>query len=174
MAMPGHVILSHGSDSGPDATKVSALARVAEALGWSTFRPDYRAEDKLGYAGCVQPRVARLVAAMRGQPRPLVLAGSSMGAFVAGMASLQAACDGLFLMALPIDIPGCPRFAAADGVRGMLVHGYRDELCPIDAATAFARARGMPALLVDDGHRLGDHLETLERQFALFLRGYPD
>ena len=175
MPMRGHVILSHGSDSGPDATKVSALARVAEALGWSTFRPDYREEDKLGYAGCVPPRVARLVEAMQGKPRPLVLAGSSMGAFVSGLASLRTLCDGVFLIALPIDIPGCPeRFDMARGVPGMLVHGYRDELCPVDAAVAFAGARGMPALLLDDDHRLGNHVAVLERQFELFLGTIAD
>lgn len=171
--MPGHVILSHGTDSGPSATKVSALARVAEALGWSTSRPDYRAEDALGYAGAVSPRVARLVAAMHDAPRPLVLAGSSMGAFVSGLASLEASCAGLFLMALPIDIPGCPRFDAARGLRGMLVHGWRDELCPVDAAVAFARGYGMPALLLDDDHRLAKHVTMLERQFASFLQAMP-
>lgn len=175
MPMRGHVILSHGSDSGPEATKVSALARVAESLDWTMSKPDYREEDKLGYAGCVPPRVARLVVAMRRQSRPLVLAGSSMGAFVSGLASLAAPCDGLFLVALPIDIPGCPqRFDAAQGLPGMLVHGYRDELCPVDAAVAFARARGMPALLLDDDHRLGSHLDVLERQFELFLRTLAD
>ena len=168
--MRGHVILSHGSDSGPEATKVSALARVAEALGWTTFKPDYREEDKLGYAECVPRRVARLVETMQGEPRPLVLAGSSMGAFVSGLASLRAPCNGLFLIALPIDIPDClQRFDAARDVRGMLVHGYRDELCPVDAAVAFTRARGMPALLLDDDHRLGNHVDLLERQFELFL-----
>ena len=173
--MPGHVILSHGSNSGPEASKVSALARVAQALGWSTEKPDYRAADALGYAGAAPARVAQLLASMRAAPRrPLVLAGSSMGAFVSGLASLEAPCDGLFLMALPVVIPGCPRFDAATGVRGMLVHGYRDEMCPVDLAVAFAHARGMPALLVDDGHRLGGHLETLQQQFALFLRAYPD
>ena len=173
--MPGHVILSHGSDSGPEATKVSALARVAEALGWSTFRPDYREEDKLGYAGSVPPRIARLVEAMRNASRPLVLAGSSMGAFVSGLASLRAPCQGLFLIALPIDIPGCPqRFDVARDVPGMLVHGYRDEMCPVDAAVAFSRERGMPALLLDDDHRLGNHVTMLERQFELFLRTVSD
>lgn len=169
--MRGHVILSHGSDSGPDATKVSALARIAETLGWSTSRPDYRAEDTLGYADSVPPRIARLIQAMSDSPHPLVLAGSSMGAFVSGLASLRAACDGLFLIALPIDIPGYPeRFDARRGVPGMLAHGYRDELCPVEAAVAFARARGMPALLLDDDHRLADHVAALERQFELFLR----
>jgi len=169
--VPGHVILSHGSDSGPEATKVSALARVAESLGWSTFRPDHRDEDALGYAGAVPPRVARLVDAMQNAPRPLVLAGSSMGAFVSGLASLRAPCDGLFLIALPVDIPGCPQhFDAARGVPGMLVHGWRDELCPVDAAAGFAREHGMPALLLDDDHRLANHVALLERQFELFLQ----
>ena len=173
--MSGHVILSHGSDSGPEATKVSALARVAEASGWSTFRPDFRAEDTRGYAGSVAPRVARLVEAMRDAPRPLVLAGSSMGAFVSGLASLRMPCDGLFLIALPIDIPGCPqRFDATRGLPGMLVHGYRDELCPVDAAAAFARGHGMPALLLDDDHRLANHVHLLERQFAMFLETFAD
>ncbi len=169
--MRGHVILSHGSDSGPDATKVSALARVAGSLGWSACKPDYRDEDRLGYAGSVSPRVARLLDSMYDAPRPLVLAGSSMGAFVSGLASLRAPCDALFLMALPIDIPGCPeRFDVAHGVPGMLVHGWRDELCPVDAAAGFARAHGMPALLLDDDHRLSGQVAMLERQFALFLQ----
>lgn len=169
--MPGHVILSHGSDSGPDATKVSALARIAESLGWTTFRPDYREEDTRGYAGCIAPRLARLTAAMRAAPRPLVLAGSSMGAFVSGLASLRAACDGLFLIALPTAIPDCPEpFSIAADVPAMLVHGYHDELCPVDAAVAFARGCNMPALLLDGDHRLGDHVAMLERQFALFLQ----
>ncbi|HJU40066.1 MAG TPA: alpha/beta hydrolase, partial [Tahibacter sp.] len=56
--MKGHVILSHGSDSGPDATKVSALAAVAERCGWRTSRPDYRDLDARGTTACVAPRVA--------------------------------------------------------------------------------------------------------------------
>lgn len=169
--MPGHVILSHGTDSGPDATKVGALARVAKGLGWSTFRPDYRDDDALGYAQAVPARIARLRECMQNTPRPLVLAGSSMGAFVSGLASLQAPCEGLFLMALPVDIPTvASRFDAAADLPGMLVHGYRDQLCPVDAAVAFARGRGMAALLLDEGHRLTDHLATIERQFGWFLQ----
>lgn len=169
--MRGHVILSHGSGSGPEATKVSALARAAEALGWTTFRPDYRDCDTLGYAGSVPPRVARLLAAMHEARRPLVLAGSSMGAYVSGLASLQVACEGLFLIALPVGLPeAAAHFDARRGVPAMLVHGYHDELCPMDAALAFARERGVPALLLDDGHRLEDHVEAIARQFTLFLQ----
>lgn len=170
--MPGHVILSHGSGSGPEATKVSALAEVAQALGFATSRPDFRAEDARGYAGAVPARIARLTAAMHGTAHPLVLAGSSMGAFVSGLASLQVPCDGLFLIALPIDIPGyAASFDSASGIPGMLVHGYRDALCPVAAALAFARGRGMPALLLDDDHRLAQHVDAIARQFRLFLEG---
>lgn len=171
--MPGHVILSHGSDSGPDATKVSALARVAEALGWSTLRPDYREDDARGYAGSVPVRVARLIDAMQHAPRPLVLAGSSMGAFVSGLASMEAECDGLFLIALPIAIPECPsRLDMRPDIHAMLVHGYRDELCPADAALAFARSRAIPALMLDGSHRLSDQVTMIERQFRLFLQSW--
>jgi alpha/beta superfamily hydrolase len=170
MPLTGHVILSHGSESGPEATKVSALARVAESLGWTTFKPDFREEDKLGYGGCVPPRVARLVEVMRDQPHPLVLAGSSMGAFVSGLASLRAPCDGLFLVALPTMIPECAQpFDMAAGVPAMLIHGYEDTLCPVLAAQAFARTRGMPALLLPDDHRLAMHVPVIEREFRAFL-----
>ena len=43
--MKGTVILSHGLESGPQATKVSALAAVCADLGWDSVRPDYRAID---------------------------------------------------------------------------------------------------------------------------------
>jgi len=38
--MRPQVVLSHGSGSSPQATKVSALAALAEARGWTTQRPD--------------------------------------------------------------------------------------------------------------------------------------
>jgi pimeloyl-ACP methyl ester carboxylesterase len=172
--MRGHIILSHGSDSGPQATKVSVLAGVAEAAGWSTERPDYRDCDALGLGASVAPRVTRLLERMRAAPRPPLLVGSSMGAFVSGLASLQAPCAGLFLLALPTAIPGCAQpFAMARDVPSMLVHGFVDELCPADAALAVARDYGMHTLLVADGHRLADSIDVVARQFRLFLEHLP-
>ena len=168
--MRGEVILSHGSESGPDATKVSTLAAVAEQLGWRTRRPDYRDCDRAGYAASVPPRVERLLAAMREAERPLVLAGSSMGAFTSGLASLRMPCDALFLVALPTLIPGFAQpFGMARGVPAMLVHGYNDALCPPLPAVQFARAHGVPALLLDDDHRLSNQVNAIARQFRLFL-----
>lgn len=168
--MRGHIILSHGSDSGPDATKVSVLAALADTLGWTTVRPDYRDDDARGHAGSVDPRLARLLAAIEASPVPPVLVGSSMGAFVSGLASLNAPVAGLFLLALPARIPGYPRaFDAAPALPSFLVHGYADDVCPVDDALAFAREYAMPALLVQDDHRLGDTLPDIEAEFRRFL-----
>src|SRR5579885_1488095 len=138
-SMPGTVILSHGSDSGPDATKVSALAKIADELGWKSLRPDFREEDKLGHAASVQPRAEKLVAAARDAAKPLVLAGSSMGAFVSGLASLQVPCTGIFLIALPMAIPRWSQRFDMANVPAMLVHGFNDELCPVAAAVQLDR-----------------------------------
>ena len=168
--MRGHIILSHGSDSGPDATKVSALAAVAESLGWHTSRPDYREDDARGHAGCIEPRLQRLASAIAASPAPPVLVGSSMGAFVSGLASLAAPVAGLFLLALPARIPGYPRvFAARPGVPSFLVHGYADDVCPLDEALDVARRHAMPALLVEDDHRLSGSLPDIEAEFRRFL-----
>jgi predicted alpha/beta-hydrolase family hydrolase len=170
--MRGHIILSHGSDSGPDATKVSALAATAESLGYTTHRPDYREDDAKGHAGSVAPRLARLAAAIAASPVPPVLVGSSMGAFVSGLASLDAPVAGLFLLALPSEVPGYPRaFATAPGVHSFLVHGYADDVCPVEGAIAFARGHGAPLLLVQDDHRLSATLAGIDAEFRRFLGG---
>ncbi len=168
--MPGTVILSHGSDSGPDATKVSALAKIADELGWKSLRPDFREEDKLGHAASVQPRVEKLVAAARDAAKPLVLAGSSMGAFVSGLASLQVPCTGIFLIALPMAIPRWSQRFDMANVPAMLVHGFNDELCPVAAAVQFASAKHISTLLLPDDHRLANHVEPIGQQFRLFLQ----
>lgn len=169
--MPGTVILSHGSDSGPEATKVSALAKVAEELGWHAQRPDYRSEDAHGHVGSIQPRVEKLAALARAASRPPVLVGSSMGAFVSGLVSLQAPCRGMFLVALPMAIPRwSQRFDMAAGVSAMIVHGFDDELCPAMPVAMFGNARRIPTLLLPDDHRLSAHVEPIARQFRLFLQ----
>lgn len=169
--MSGHVILCHGSGSGPQATKVSVLAEVAEGLGLTSERPDFGDCDALGEVDAVAPRVERLVECMRATPQPPLLVGSSMGAFSAGLASLQAPCAGLFLLALPPLIPGFAQaFDMRRGVPTMLIHGFADEVCPADAALACACEHGMPTLLVADGHRLSDHVDLIAQQFRLFLQ----
>lgn len=169
----GHVLLSHGLESGPDATKVTAMAAVAETLGWRTTRPDFRDLDATRDVARIADRIARVVEAVA-TDEPLVLAGSSMGAFASGLASLQVRCDGLFLLAPPLAIPGFARAFDMARVPAAIVHGWDDELIPADDVIAFAHARRVPLTLVDDSHRLSRHVELVAQWFGLFLQGLDD
>ena len=166
--MKGTVVLSHGLESGPNATKVSALAEVAESLGWASVRPDYLDIDARRDARALDARIARALANTPTEGR-IVFGGSSMGAFVSGFASLERACAGLFLLALPLEIPGYWRRFAAAEVPTALVHGWNDELCPVDAAIDFARAHRAALHLVDDDHRLASHVDYCAFEFRRFL-----
>ncbi len=166
--MKPFLILSHGLDSSPDATKVSALAKIAEAAGFRSARPDYRDLDASRDIGRIDARIARLVEHAP-KDAPVLLAGSSMGAFISGFASLQLNCVGLFLLALPVAIPGYARRFDAARVPTALVHGWDDELCPVDDAIVFARSRGDAITLVHDDHRLHAHVDFVAQQFRQFL-----
>lgn len=169
----GHVLLSHGLESGPQATKVTAMAAVAEALGWRTTRPDFRDLDATRDVARIADRIARLVEAIQPE-EPLVLAGSSMGAFASGLASLEVRCQGLFLLAPPLSIPGYARSFDMADVPTAIVHGWHDELIEASDVIAFAKARRIPLTLVDDSHRLAGHVELIAQWFGLFLQGLDD
>jgi predicted alpha/beta-hydrolase family hydrolase len=174
--MRGQIILSHGSNSSPDATKVSALAALAESLGWATQRPDYRDDDARGHAGSVAPRVARLRATIEALRAAPVLVGSSMGAFVSALVSLDVPVAGLLLLATPGAIPDYPRVLdLRRGVPTLLIHGWRDEVCPVAGVQKFAARYRVPLLVLDDDHRLSASVDAIAAQFRLFLdRVAPD
>lgn len=173
--MKGHAILSHGFESGPDATKVAALAEAAQRMGWTHERPDYTdldAQREHGDLGNVPARLQRLLelaktAAQRG---PLVLAGSSLGAYISGLASLQAPVAGLFLMAPPMRVGQTHPFDAAR-VPTSIVHGWHDELIPAAHVIDWARARDARLLLVNDMHRLSSSVAATGDAFAELLAG---
>jgi predicted alpha/beta-hydrolase family hydrolase len=169
----GHCILSHGFESGPDATKVTALAEVAERLGWSHARPDYTDLDAMravSELGDVHARLARLLGLAREAARrgPLVLAGSSLGAWISARATLEVPVAGLYLMAPPVRMGEAPPLDAAR-VPTAVVHGWDDELIPARDVVAWAGARRARLLLVDDGHRLSDHVEASADAFEALL-----
>ena len=166
--MKGTIILSHGLESGPHATKVTALARVADALGWASIRPDYRDLDASRDLEAITARVARAIAAAPAEG-PVIFAGSSMGAFISGFASRQRECEALFLMALPVGIEGYAFDYTAASVPTVLVHGWRDDICPVNAVIEFARERGDTLHLVDDDHRLGAHVDFCAETFRQML-----
>ena len=173
--MKGHCILSHGFESGPDATKVTALAEAAEALGWTFERPDYTdldAQREVSELGNVPARIERLsaLAHSAAQRGPLVLAGSSLGAYISGLVSLQLPVVGLFLMSPPIRMGKAHPLDAAP-VPTSIIHGWRDELIAADEVIMWAQARRDRLLMVDDTHRLTEHVESSKLAFAALLAG---
>lgn len=168
--MKGHVLLSHGLESGPNATKVTAMAAVAESLGWRTTRPDFRDLDMTRDVNRIEDRIARLKEVVVPGER-LVLAGSSMGAFASGLASLSVTCAGVFLLAPPLVIPDFVRRFDMAKVPAAIVHGWDDELIPAADVVAFAHSRRIPLTLVDDSHRLSGHVDIIAKWFGLFLQG---
>ena len=171
--MKGHAIISHGLQSSPEASKATALAAVARGLGWSVELPDYREDDQragFGQLGDVASRIERLDAIAARAPKPLVLAGSSMGAFVSARVSLAHPVLGLFLMAPPPWLQGFPHRLEAARVPTRIVHGWHDELIPANEVVRWAQARGDALLLVDDSHRLEAHVEACAQEFSRFLQ----
>ncbi len=175
MRTRGHCILSHGFESGPDATKVAALAEAAQRLGWTHERPDYTdldARREVSELGDVYARLRRLLAlahdaAARG---PLVLAGSSLGAWISARASLEVPVAALFLMAPPVRMGPAPALDAA-AVPTSVVHGWGDELIPAREVVDWAAARRARLLVVDDSHRLSGHVDASAEAFAALLAG---
>ena len=167
--MAGHCILSHGLHSSPNASKVSALARVAQALGWSHERPDYSRIDAASDVRDIPRRLEKLLQSARRVSGPLVLAGSSMGAYISALASLQVRPAGLFLMAPPVALPGYPQRLDAARVPTRVIHGWHDELIAAQDVVDWCAERSVPLLLLDDNHRLEGHVDAIADEFGRFL-----
>lgn len=167
--MAGTAILSHGLHSSPAATKVTAMAEVARGMGWTEVRPDFSDLDRSGRLVDIDHRIARLCQHIDAAQGPVVLVGSSMGAFASGFASLERKVAGLFLLVPPVVIDGYARTFDAADVPTTIIHGWRDELIPAQDVVRWAQPRRSRLLLVDDGHRLEHHVAYCAEAFGRFL-----
>lgn len=158
------VCFCHGRESGPWGTKIRSLARVAEGFGCAVLSCDDRDLDN------PDERVERLVELAESLAEPLVLVGSSMGGYVAAVASAQLKPAGLFLMAPAIGLPGYA-VAAPRPVAPLIavVHGWRDTIVAAEHVIAFARDCRATLHLLEDDHLLQAELERVARLFGDFL-----
>ena len=166
----GHVIICHGLQSNPDSTKATALAEVADRLGWTHERPDFSDLDAVSQLGDVLGRIERLQQRAAAQAGRLVLAGSSMGAFICARVSLALPVAGLFLMAPPTSLTGFDIALEAAPVPTRIIHGWHDELIPVAEVVRWAQPRADHLTLVDDCHRLAKHVGFCAEEFSRFLR----
>ena len=98
-----------------------------------------------------------------------MLAGSSMGAFISALATLEVECVGLFLMAPPVVLEGYPQSLDAELVPTTVIHGWDDELIPAGDVVRWAQVRNDRLVLVDDSHRLANHVDFCAEEFGRFL-----
>jgi len=162
--MSATVCFCHGRESGPWGTKIRRLARVAEQFGCRVVSPDDRdTQDP-------DERVRRLLTLAAGLPEPLILVGSSMGGYVAAVASTQLRPAGLFLLAPAVGLPGYSISEPAPATPHLtIVHGWDDEIVPTENVLHFAAAHRAELHLLPDGHILQNELDRIERLFDGFL-----
>ena len=154
----------HGSLSQPWGNKSLALKRIAHGLGLDMEAPDF--------SDLADPdeRVDRLCGLLAEDGRPAILAGSSMGGYVATAASLRAEVNGLFLLAPAFYFPGyAVHVFYGLPARVTVAHGWGDEVVPVDNALRFARTHRAELHVFDDNHRLEDSIPELSALFAHFL-----
>jgi pimeloyl-ACP methyl ester carboxylesterase len=160
------VCFSHGKESGPWGSKITALADVARGRGYAVESLDYRGiDDPLARAALLEAHCAALAA-------PPVLVGSSMGAYVALAAAAASDAVALFLMAPAVYVPGYDEYLPQKPRCPItIVHGWGDDIIPPESAIRFAGECKATLHILDDDHRLSANLPEVCRLFAGFLEG---
>jgi alpha/beta superfamily hydrolase len=148
------VCFAHGKESGPWGTKITHLAEVARKRGFEVMSPDY------SHTHDPRERVAHLLK-LRPRARRLVLVGSSMGGYVSAMACAQLQPQALFLMAPALYFPGWDEEPSGCPARSVVVHGWKDDIVPVERGIRFAQERTCALHLLDSGHTLNDQLPAL-------------
>ena len=163
-----YVVFSHGQDGAPWGTKIVAMAEVARRHGFAVESIDYRGID--------DPilRVAKLLAACKQLPGPLVLVGSSLGAHVAASVSTQVPMRGMFLLAPAFFMPGYEKYTPEPARCPIsIVHGWNDDVVPVENSIRFGKQYKVTLQAIDSDHRLTDSLVQVCEYFDLFLGRLP-
>ena len=158
------VVFSHGQESGPWGTKIKAMSREVQSLGFEVESVDYQ--------GITDPseRVKKLENFCSKLEKSPVLIGSSMGGYVATVAAMNVSAIGLFVLAPAYFIPGYedlmptpPKIPIA------IVHGWRDDVVPVSNSIRFASDCCAELHIVDGDHRLTSNIKEINFFLKNFL-----
>lgn len=158
------VIFSHGQESGPWGSKITAMAAMVRELGARA--------DSVDYQGIADPtqRVQKLVGVLGGIDRPVILVGSSMGGHVATAASSLQPVDGVFVLAPAYYMPGYEELTPPPPDCPLeIVHGWRDDVVPVENSIRFARESLASLHVVDGDHRLTENIDIINELLRLFI-----
>jgi pimeloyl-ACP methyl ester carboxylesterase len=158
------VIFSHGKESGPWGTKIRAMAKLVERLGCNA--------ESIDYQGMEDPteRVSKLIAACKDLGDAVVLVGSSMGGHVATAAASEVGAAGLFVIAPAFYMPGYEELTpTAPEIPIAIVHGWRDEVVPVENSIRFAASCRAELHVLDGDHRLTENIDEINYYLQRFI-----
>ena len=158
------VIFSHGQESGPWGTKIRAMAELVRGMGCEA--------DSIDYQGIADPteRVEKCVRECADINDQLVLVGSSMGGHVATAAAEQVGAAGLFVLAPAYYMEGYEHLTPEPPKMPIcIVHGWHDDIVPIDNSIRFARNCAATLHIVDGDHRLTANIAAINEYLRRFI-----
>ncbi len=158
------VIFSHGQESGPWGSKISAMAELARSIGCEV--------DSIDYQGIADPteRVRKLIAEAGNISDRLILVGSSMGGHVATAAADELNAAGLFVLAPAYFMAGYEHLTPEPpGMPICIVHGWHDDIVPVENSIRFAQQCGASLHIVNGDHRLTANIDEINDYLKLFL-----
>jgi alpha-beta hydrolase superfamily lysophospholipase len=160
------VVFSHGKESGPWGSKITAMAEVVRALGLAVESVDYRGIDD------PTSRVEKLVKAAGEFEGPLGLVGSSLGAHVSAAAAARLHPAALFLLAPAFYMPGLERYTPQDvAMPTAIVHGWHDAVVPVENSIRWAREHRATLHVLDSDHRMEDQITMICVLLRVYLGG---
>lgn len=158
------VIFSHGQESGPWGTKIRAMAELVKGMGCEA--------DSIDYQGIADPgeRVEKCVRECSGIEDSLVLVGSSMGGHVATAAAPRLGAAGLFVLAPAYYMEGYEHLTPAPPTMPVcIVHGWHDDVVPVENSIRYARKCSATLHLVDGDHRLTANIVEINEYLRHFI-----
>ena len=163
------VYFLHGRDSSPQGLKIQHLSAIAQQCGWKVVAPDFSATKD------PDERVRMFLGIVTQSCAKSLFVGSSMGGYVALVASATLKPAALLLLAPAVNIEGYlelnPEPIAGETT---IVHGWDDELLDPTTIMSFAKSNQATLHMVTDDHVLKQSIPFIEMIFADMLkRCYP-
>jgi len=159
------VVFSHGQESGPWGTKIRAMAELVKSLGCKA--------DSIDYQGIADPteRVEKCVRECADIGDELILVGSSMGGHVATAAAEQLDAAGLFVLAPAYFMEGYEDLTPAPPSMPLcIVHGWHDDVVPVDNSIRYASSCSATLHIVDGDHRLTANIGEINEYLVQFIK----
>jgi predicted esterase YcpF (UPF0227 family) len=159
------VIFAHGKESGPWGTKITMLAEIARELGCEV--------KSINFTEISDPdiRVDILKTFLGELRKPFVLVGSSMGAYVVTVASTTYQPKAMLLLAPAVYLPGyAEQNPTPLAKHTVVVHGWHDQVVPVENVLHFCRQHAIELHLLPDGHQLINCQSQLKLLFRKMLQ----